>query len=585
MAKFLDFVIDRFNGLVANKSDLEMDRSEFKRLINVDLEEVGKAKRRRGIRQAGDTKSGKTIDNSFIFTRDTGGSFLSHHLVITREADAVLYNLLGTYTKAAVATTDTVITVGSTGNFAASGTIEIEGDLIAYTGTTATTFTGCSGIRVAHPINVPVQQLVVISAATGIDTRIGAYFAVLNNVCVINGGTAAGSSKTFDGTSLTDISDADEPLAIFDTNYRSRIYRAGRGSGASSAIRVSFSDPADATSWDVNNYFDVEDNSGEQITGLMVGEDILVIFKTNSIWAYDEVQLKQRVSEVGAYNHRVLQKINDQIFTFCPAGVYVTNGFSARKISDPVDKYLRMFLPIVEINYLRVVTNTFAGHFQDKYLLYIGTIPDPDDSSKTLSDVVLIYDTVRKNWTVHTNYTNFTHFGSFNGFWRGVPAAATDVQTTQYMESLFAGDSNGKYWRLYENKFFDNGTTRTLRGGDLTASLQSDDAGQAVSMELETKWLDLGSPLTWKFLPEIAAVVEQGEFNLAYRLEEGKAKTDWIEIVGFQAGIKIKKLPRNKGYRIKLRATSNSTDQLPILNALILKNPESIDRPQYVSYD
>ena len=55
----------------------------------------------------------------------------------------------------AVATTDTTITVDSTTGFSSSGYIYIytsgqKMDRVAYTGTTSTTFTGCTGITVAH---------------------------------------------------------------------------------------------------------------------------------------------------------------------------------------------------------------------------------------------------------------------------------------------------------------------------------------------------------------------------------------------------------------------------------------------------
>ncbi len=45
---------------------------------------------------------------------------------------------------------DTVLTVADTADFAAAGTLKINDDEIAYTGKTATTFTGCSGINEFH---------------------------------------------------------------------------------------------------------------------------------------------------------------------------------------------------------------------------------------------------------------------------------------------------------------------------------------------------------------------------------------------------------------------------------------------------
>jgi hypothetical protein len=50
----------------------------------------------------------------------------------------------GTTLNGAIGTGDTTITVVSTADFAASGQFRIEDEVIAYTGTTATTFTGCT---------------------------------------------------------------------------------------------------------------------------------------------------------------------------------------------------------------------------------------------------------------------------------------------------------------------------------------------------------------------------------------------------------------------------------------------------------
>lgn len=64
-----------------------------------------------------------------------------------------------------VAAGATTITVDSTTGFVNPGgngtaTIVIEGDVINYTGTTATTFTGCTGVDSAHPDNAFVYQYV-----------------------------------------------------------------------------------------------------------------------------------------------------------------------------------------------------------------------------------------------------------------------------------------------------------------------------------------------------------------------------------------------------------------------------------------
>src|SRR3990167_6018584 len=170
MAKLNDFIISNFNGgLVSHKSDLEMNKNEFKDTRNLDFDETGKAKRRRGIRLFGavdsDTTSNGIIDESIAFSFLSSNTAFFYHVFIDRASNGTLYRLIGTYNTSAIAVADTTITVGNTGEFnSTSGNIEINGDIIAYTGTTATTFTGCSGILKAHAAYSPVHQVRISDA-------------------------------------------------------------------------------------------------------------------------------------------------------------------------------------------------------------------------------------------------------------------------------------------------------------------------------------------------------------------------------------------------------------------------------------
>lgn len=80
---------------------------------------------------------------------------------------------------AAATTSDVTLTVTSTADFATSGTINIGGDSIDYTGKTATTFTGVTGIQAAgHSSGATVWQGVSFGAPT--------KFAVWNGSLYLN---------------------------------------------------------------------------------------------------------------------------------------------------------------------------------------------------------------------------------------------------------------------------------------------------------------------------------------------------------------------------------------------------------------
>ena len=295
------------------------------------------------------------------------------------------------------------------------------------------------------------------------------------------------------------------------------------------------------------------------------------------MFSYDEVQLGQTLWNVGAYNHKVIQKIGELIYTFSPSGVWVTNGISATKISHPVDKYLRNFKPEYDNVVGRIVTNCFAGNFEEKYVLYISNSTEPE----TLSDVVLVYDIKRKNWTVYDSFTNFAHFGSLKSFNTGSPFnALSSGSTSQSGESLFAGDTGGKYYRLFDGRFLDNESTRTKRGSDIIPNLASDSIGNPISTVLETKYLDLGT-LNLKSLGYITTLIESGDFDVSFSLDLGRVKTDWISLGNFNESIQdSKRFPArfDTAFRIAFRVVSNTRDTISIFNGLVVRDIVMLDR-------
>ena len=573
-------ILDLTGGLTLDKSDIQLEDNQLKDSLNCDLDETGRLKRRRGIQQYGDTGSG-VFDNSFLFWYQAlGAAPTAYHIIATNAATSNIYRMVGTYTEVAVAVGDVAVTVDTNGLFDAAGVININGDLITYTakvGGTGFTVTPATIAR-AHPAYSFVTQL-VDEGAEAINGQCGVYFSVLGNQLYIQG--RLGGVTTTDCSTFTAVADTDEAAGLFATNYRERIYCAGSGATDAAGtrngnpIRVSYTEPGDATDWGdyLVNFFDVEDDRGESITGLRELNDTLIIFKENSIFTYDEVQLKQRLWDVGAYNHRVVQRLGEVIFTFCPTGVWVTNGFEAQKISDPISKYLESFQPVFDTTLYRVVTNCFAGTFEGKYYLYLSDLEEPHSRD----DIVLVYDTIKGNWTVHNHYKNFRHFASLKAFVQGGPIVG------QQKACLFAGDSAGKYFRLFDNRFADRETPRLLRGGDIIPDTFSE-TQEAVQTTAETKFFLMGDDITQQArVRKIGALVEQGTFQISYRIDRGTHITDWISLGDFKATITESKLKENynTGYRISFKITSNDANVIGILNGIILKEREILETTRH----
>lgn len=593
--KLNDFRVTNFSGgLVTNKSDYEMQRNEFKKTHNLDFDEFGEAKRRLGIQQWGDQKSG-IIDASFVFSPTTlGNAVVTYHLVADRANNLTLYQVVTSYLTSALASDDTIMVVQNNSDFSASGSVTINGDQIAYTAKSGTTqLTTVSGQLKSYPAFSAVTQITSFTTTT-LDGRDGVYFTTLrdgsgNNVLFVNGRAGSG---TWIASGVTNISDADEPAGLFATTYRDRVYVAGSGVADGSGNRngsprrVSFSDAGDCTSWDINNFFDVEDRRSEDVTGLIEHNDRLLIFKTSSVFTYNEVQLKQTLANVGAYNHRVIQRVGEDLLTFGSQGVFITNGSSAKYISEPVEKYVRAFKPIYSGPLNRVVLNCFAGVFKHKYYLYLGTIVDPDEAyfanrttPKTLNDVVLVYDTRLGNWTVHTEYTNMRHFSSFPSYNGSIMTASQARQRIhEWGEALFSGDNNGRYYRLFENDFVDNESTVYARGYDIIPNMMQNSLGTAVDTLLETPFYDLGNPSLWKQFGGVRFLVKDGMFTVSYRLDAGTEVTDWMPLGEIKQTNEFIQIPSNanKGYRIAFRIASSEVNSRTILNGFIIEDIEAL---------
>src|SRR3990167_7116630 len=109
--KLPDFSILDFNGgLVTDKGNFQLNKNEFVNTLNLDFEEQGRAKRRKGIKQFGDTISGSpTIDDSFFWV-SSAASPASRHFVVTRAANGDFHRVQGTYNTVAIAVNATTIT-------------------------------------------------------------------------------------------------------------------------------------------------------------------------------------------------------------------------------------------------------------------------------------------------------------------------------------------------------------------------------------------------------------------------------------------------------------------------------------------
>ncbi len=582
MAKLRDYpIMDFSGGLVTNKSDYELNVNEFVDVRNLDLDERGRAKRRRGSYTFGTSLAASPFYGVQYLYQPTEGVFL----VFTNASNADCYRLFSTSLSAAYVAGATSMTVEDNTLFAASGTLEVDGDLIGYTAKpTGTTFTltGASVNRGNFAGNSVNQWSTAVS--TSIDSRSGIYATTIGPALFVTGRT--GGRITTDGQTFNDV--ATSPNGLFAVTYRDRVYVAGSNAGLTgshvnqSPVRVSFSNAGIASTWTSTDYFDVYDDRNEMVTGLKVLQDNLLVFKQNSTFSYNEAQLKQRSAAVGAYNHHVVQEIDGVLYTFCPSGIYQTNGSSFKKISEPVEKILKLFYPTYDSTGLRVINNCFAGVFDKKYILYLGNLTNSEWKKmgetvvrENLSSVCLVYDTLKNNWTIYALPQGLNYLLSAPSFASGGATTGAGANRWQGIEALFGLTNNTYVLRMFEDTEVGYNSSQDKRGSGIAPDDVQNNELDAVSCILETSFIDHGNPSWWKKYGFLRVLVEMGNWNVFYKLDKGTHITDWIPLGNFNGTNTRVPFPQDDGYRIKFKITSNEVNTLSVFNGIIIEDTEA----------
>lgn len=567
MAKLNDKVVLSFNGGVRqDKSEYQLNSNELVKVINFDLRNAGEAKVRGGSHMFGQKVFSNPIDNSFYYEEDVSGTLVPELLINERTGtDVTFFKLRNRMTRltAELTTASSDATVDSTTGFGTGpAQMEIDGDEITYASITdGTTFGTVSGVAETHAVGAAVHQFESQTEASDLDGTLGIYYALLGNVVFIQGRAGA---ATYDGATMTNVADGDEPDGIYATTYRQKIYT----NRLVFPTRTYYSAAGDATSWDANDFFEVEGSSGEIITGYKASpSDELLIFKTNSTWAYNEVTLKERSSRVGAFGHRCVQEVGGLIYTFCPAGVFATNGREFRDIGEPVKEYLKGYEPVYDTTVGKFLTNAFAAAHDGKYILYIGDITYPE----TLSGVALVYDTEKGTWTVWTGLTNLTHLRSHPSHVAGGNIQRRDV--------LFGGDTNGRFYRFFTDSYVDADDNVRLTGSEIKQDFIVDGSGTPISAELCTKLYDMGTTALKRFR-YIRVLTEDKGFHVSFRYEdEMGGLTNWKSLGEVRKRNQRFTLPSDsRGYRIAVKFTYSDANILASINGVSFEETETLDK-------
>lgn len=142
------------------------------------------------------------------------------------------------------------------------------------------------------------------------------------------------------------------PIGVKAIIFKSRMFIAQTAFQNGTRDRIYYSEPRTATSdynsaaaWPSTNYFEVGNSAGDEITGLAVVNDTLLILKQKSIWVFDFQAVPgsdgslQKLADVGPTNPEAYYQWNDDIFFAAIDGFYQLVNYQVVKISDPLFMY------------------------------------------------------------------------------------------------------------------------------------------------------------------------------------------------------------------------------------------------------
>jgi len=183
-----------------------------------------------------------------------------------------------------------------------------------------------------------------------------------------------------------------------------------------------------STYWVGGNFFDVQTDDGDYITGESVNSNELLIFKRNALFKYNGAggSLKQVKGVPGTTSRSSIVTLGDYTYYFYPnVGIIRYNGVSGTIISNAVIDAIEN---ISSANYTSVVGFTR----KDRYVcFYIGSVTLRDTTS--ITNCIICFDTVTSTWSI-------------SDYGLAIKAATKWLQSNN--PKTFVGDDSSKVYQI-----------------------------------------------------------------------------------------------------------------------------------------
>jgi hypothetical protein len=531
---------------VCNVNPLTLKEEDAELLRNVTTETLGTLQKRPGTKLRGSQAVNDVNILGVHYYIDSAENTASTFVVAddgTSPTNADIYIEVSSTLNGAITTASTTITLASATNFASSGTVEIDGDLITYTGKSGNNLTGVTGIAFNHGDGMTVRQWSksLENDTASLRTRFKNF---LDRGIRVNGTDAmkCWNGATWETTgnpinpqqataaSLVEIF-GDRVFLAGGTLFPDRLYGSSLPSTAGNITWTTSVSVIDKTGTN-GFYIDINPEDGQNITALERNGTNLLIFKERSMYTWNGSATQADVLvDIGAVSQEAVTTVHNITFFLGRSkknlGIYAYTGGYPKLISRRVKKWIDA---ISQAD----LTTIKSGADEDNVYFYVGNITFTGDSiygTRTFNNVWLVYTISQDSWKVYTEL----HSKCFGHI------------TSSGQELLVFGDNDGKLWELGQGQTDDSG-----------------DAQTAIQMEIITREESFGAPEYSKELLEVDVLSRNAQsINFDYRYDR---REDWKNLgecsgrtTNFDAPEKYD--DENRGNTLQLKITDTSKYQ------------------------
>lgn len=536
-------------SMVSNINPLLLKEEDAELLRNTTTETLGTWKKRPGTKLRGSQTTASVNILGIHYYIDSAENTASTFVIAndrTTPVNSDIYIEVSSTLNGAITTSSTSIILDDASDFATSGSVEIDGDLITYTGKSTNTLTGATGITHAHADGLTVRQWKKSLAddTASLRTRFKNF---LDRAIRVNGIDAMkcwnGASWETTGNPINpDTATAASLVEIFGdrvflaggTLFPDRLYGSSMPSVAGNITWTTSVSVIDKTGTN-GFYIDINPEDGQNITALERNGTNLLIFKDRGMYTWNgSATQPDLLVDIGAVSQEAVTTVHNITFFLGRSkknlGIYAYTGGYPKLISRRVKKWI----DAIDQSDL---SNIKAGVDEDNLYMYIGNITFAGDDiyeDRTFSNVWLVYTISQDSWKVYTEL----HSKCFGHI------------TSSGQELLVFGDNNGKLWE------FGQGTT--------------DDSGDAqtnIQMEIIGREESFGAPELPVELQEVDVLSRSAyETTVKYRYDR---KEDWKSLGELEGRFTVLDCPEygdsdNRGNTLQFQFTDYSQYQAAI---------------------